>query len=196
MSVPSGTIIIGSTGPAANKPSAADVPDGYVFYDSDADEYSVAFGGTFFPIGGGGGGGSTEREQLADSTGTSVGNGSTLVISIGAKTVGTDLLDLTDPVHPTVVTTGVYVVTVSIFPADAMTVGGNYDFTLTLDASGEAAAGGMTSSPSTTLEEHPTATASLPYFLPAGAEITIQVTNNDGAAAITFQPFTVIQRIS
>lgn len=193
----SGREIFGSSDVAANRPSAADVPDDYVFLATDTGTYSVQSGGAWFDItGGGGGGGSTAREQLVDTPGTSLANGATSVISIGAKTVGTDLLDLTDAVHPLIVTTGVYVVTVTVYPQDTMTAGGNFDLFLILDVDGEAATAASTASPATALETVPFTTASAGYYLPAGAEIDIEVTNNDGVSAITFQPSTVIQRIS
>lgn len=192
----SGRQIIGSSDLAANRPSASDVPDDYVFLATDTGTYSVQSGGAWFDIAGGGGGGSTDHEQLFDDTGTLVTNGASQAISFGAKTVGEDLVDLTDPENPTIIATGVYVVTATVFPLDAITVGGNFDAFLTLDVDGDAARAGGTASLATTIQQFPAQPATVPYYLVTGVRLNITVTNNDGVSDITFQPATVIQRIS
>lgn len=191
----SGRAIIGSSDLAANRPSAADVPDDYGFLATDTGTYSVQSGGSWFDIGGGGGG-STAREQLRDDTGTSVANGASQAISFGASISGTALVDLTDPVNPTIVTTGVYAIACFVAPSTAMTVGGNFDSFLTVDVDGEAAGSGMTSSLATTLQPSPWSESAVTYYLSVGVRLNITITNNDGVAAVTFNPYTVIQRIS
>lgn len=138
----------------------------------------------------------TAREQLISGTVTSIPDGDNDFLYWDTKVSGDDLLDLTDPQQPTIVSDGVYAVTVSVECAP-LTVGGYYIPTLTLNAAGDNGNVFSSSPPSVTADQTPGVALSLTYFVPAGGQVIVTVSNFDGVSAVDFfLQAAVIQRIS
>jgi hypothetical protein len=143
----------------------------------------------------GGGAQPITREILAGGS-TTIANGVNGKVSWGSKTFGDDLLDLSDPKFPTVVTAGTYAVSVDASPDADMTVGGNFRVALELDAFGEGAR--MSSGPLAVPASYlvPSVSIALTYYLVAGAALTVTILNLDGVQDLPFTLNSVIQRLS
>lgn len=139
-------------------------------------------------------GGSNAREQIRGNAVT-IANGATGSLTWDTKLSGSDLLDLTDPANPAVITAGVYAVTIRVGNF-GLTVGGTFFAEFDLDLNGEDPEVIPTSPPSVAGQTHPTIVASMTYYIPAGGVINVTVGNNDGANAVDFTLFAVVQRVS
>lgn len=114
------------------------------------------------------------------------------------KFEGPGLMDLTDPLNPTIITAGIYALTVTVKSQTTITAAGYFDFFIHMDDSGETAtAWGLSGvSPVGSNDESP-ATASLVWYCPAGAVVNCTVNNYDGVQSLTFTMGNgVLQRIS
>ncbi len=144
----------------------------------------------------GGGGGVTTREQLHAAGNVTIANGANGVLT-WAKSTGSDLVDLTDPTAPAIVTAGVYAVGIQVAPAGAITTGGSFIAKLELDANGEDPEIDVTSAAATAAVNQPRVGNWLTYYIPAAGVIVVTVANLDGVASVDYRlSFASIQRIS
>jgi hypothetical protein len=150
--------------------------------------------GSVTPAGGGGGTYTPPitRAQYGTAAPTTIANNANANIA-WELTSGSSLLDLTTPDAPTVVTAGVYAVTVFTSTTAAMTANGRYEMAFDLDRDGDdpqlVLIPGATSGPVRT-------TAALTYYCPAGAVLQVNIANKDGVASRDFTFIGVIQRLS
>lgn len=168
-----------NSGDATSLPS---VGDACVVVELDTGElWVIAWEGSS-PIPGGGP--ITDHERLHSPSTTPVGDGSSAYMS-WEHVSGSSLLDLSAPTDPVILTSGIYAVSVTVFPSDAMTVGGAFAVVLLFDGGSIAAASegsGRVAIPG----EQFVASVSLTHYIPAGKTIRAQVGNNDGASTIEF----------
>ncbi len=140
--------------------------------------------------------GSTAREKFVPLNGVSIANAAFGSLTWDNKVSGSDLLDLSDPLNPTVVSDGVYAVTVTA-STDPISTGGYYTLYLTLDSTAEDAVAAHDSPPSIAAINNPFVSCSLTYFIPAGGIINASVYNGDGVNSVVFYIYTaIVQRIS
>lgn len=143
----------------------------------------------------GGGGSQTAREALQGSDVVHVLDGGTAPLP-WAKINGSDLLDLTDPLSPVVVTAGVYAFSVLITGL-MMTEGGTFQAQLALDTAGANDSLTPIAPPATAANPSPITEVSATYYLPAGAIVQAGVLSMDGGQAIDFAiVYALLQRIS
>ncbi len=127
----------------------------------------------------------------------SIANGAAGTLTWDTKVSGTALLNITVPSIPTIVTAGVYAVSVWIAPAAGLTLNGNYEVTLSLDAAGDNAPFDGTASPSVAGATVAALELTGVYYIPAGGQITAVLGSNDGVSTRNFAINTaVVQRIS
>lgn len=189
----SGVPIIGSQDLVANQPDPADVPDGYVFFATDTTTYYVQFGGAWFTIGGGGGGGSTAREKLTGSAVT-IPAGTDALLTFDSSS-GDTVVDLTDPSHPAIIDSGVYVVGLYVGETTPMIPADSYLSILSLDAAGENAQ--IAGTTTVGADSFPNGPLTLAYYIVAGGTITLDVFNQSLTNDYDFNVAScVIQRIS
>jgi hypothetical protein len=126
-----------------------------------------------------------------------VANGANAYLTLNTKNSGTALLNISVPDTPTVVTAGVYAVTVEFQPQDVLTTGGHYNAHLGLDAGGDNPDVQVDSPVSTAASNAPQVCIAVTYYLPAGSEIAVRLWNYDGTASVPYAIGAfVIQRIS
>lgn len=95
---------------------------------------------------------------------------------------GASLLNLAVPGVPTVVTAGVYAVTVTCTPG-AITAAGYYTLELVLDGSQFAS---VSSPAASAADPSPVTSLSCTSFISAGGQVEAAVTNHDGSASVDF----------
>lgn len=144
-----------------------------------------------------GGGGSTQRERLFGNP-VSLNDGESAYLTWDEKLSGDDLLDLTAPDSPLIVTAGVYAVTVSVGASDTMTDDGIFNGTLLLDADGDNAQTSMDSAPANARDHNPAISLTLTYYVPAGGRLGVYLTSSDGGLGSIGYAIAaaIIQRIS
>ena len=144
-----------------------------------------------------GSGGSQPAGELLNGGNVAIANNASANLTFGNHNSGPDLLDLTDPANPTVIAAGIYSVSVSISPNDAMTDGGIFSASLTLDANNAEATAIGSSPAAVTANLLPSLSLSLTYYIPAGGVIAVNVGNGDGVKSINFAlQDAVVQRLS
>lgn len=148
----------------------------------------------------GGGAAPTAREEWSNS-GSSIANGDGAWLPWADSTGPDAVLDNTTPTHPTVITAGVYLVSV-VVRVGAMSAGGYYQAGLHMDRTGFNASMYVTSSQAELLAAdaggiiEDTALA-MAWYCPQGSEVGVFVTNFDGVTPQNFLfPYGHIQRIS
>lgn len=150
-------------------------------------------------VGWGDGGGytpPTEWEQLQGSNVT-IPDGNDASLTWDTKIAGSDLLDLSIPINPVIITAGIYAVTVYAGAGSAMTVGGWWNMFLELDQAGANFVAVIDQVIATAAVRAPRFTLGLTGYLPAGAQLQVNVHNGDGASDLPFAiQFAQIQRIT
>jgi hypothetical protein len=140
----------------------------------------------------------TDNEFFADGATLMITNGLMDSLSWDCKYSGADLLDLSDPIHPTFVASGVYAVMVQIGPASNMTPGGAFDYALvfhTVAVSGQVIVAGAAGLSAESLR--PATQANAVVAATAGDSLELQVGNLDGLQDLGFRIVGAsIQRIS
>ena len=140
-------------------------------------------------ISGGGGGGSytppTAREQISGNN-VAIADAASASLTWDSSLGPDSLLNLAAPALPTIITAGVYAVSVSVGPSANMTAAGGYTVILDLDRANEDAQMLVTSSPSTATEPTPLVSVACTYYLATGAQLRCLVINHDGAASRNF----------
>lgn len=128
---------------------------------------------------------------------TLVANDSIGTLGWEERRSGADLLDLTEPTLARFRAAGGVVVTVRVSAEEPMSAGGSFSATLVLDVDGDAAE----TSESTLVSADPNAPAqvislTLPYQVPVGAGVRVNVLNEDGANDVRFDLAAVVLRIA
>jgi hypothetical protein len=135
----------------------------------------------------------TTREDLFATTAVAAGVNQALDWGFN---VGTALLDLTVPALPTIVTAGVYAVTASPFCADGPQAAIIAVMDFQLDLSGAEAPGTSQAFPlGVPAPMPPGGSATLVWFLPAGAEVRCRV-KHSAVGALNFTLIANVQRLS
>ena len=146
-----------------------------------------------------GGGGYTAPITRAVYSGDAINiaDGNTDSLTWDSLDAGTALLDIvTDNQSPTVITAGVYALSVTVLGA-TLTATGYFVLTLVLDLNGDDAELRVASPLAAATQSSPRIGLCAVYYLPAGAVLRAQVANGDGAAARDFSLVgAVLQRIS
>jgi len=138
----------------------------------------------------GAGGGSLPGENLYGNN-VSIADTAQANLTFDGKNNGADLLDLSVPDTPTIITPGVYVVTVTVGPNSAMTPGGFYQATLTVGL--PSAPAGPVTVPVTAGYTEPATSLSVAWNLAAGDPIQVAINNFDGGGSpIDFALFNAI----
>jgi len=154
-----------------------------MFQKDDGTFWLRAADGTETQVGSGGGGATQRAQYGGDSVAIADGADDFIPWSPYYGNAGeTPLLDLSDPKHPTVVTTGVYAITAVPAVIDPMTVGGFFQATIRLDAAGDDGAGFVAYSFPSTIQNLQSLNTPLPitYYISAGAIVECEVANQDG----------------
>ena len=113
------------------------------------------------------------------------------------KDGGDDLLDLTDPANPVIVTSGTYAICLCMKASGPLTAAGSYEAGLYLDTGGANLGTVQDSAPSTANQSNPGVALSATLYMTAGTVITMYVTNNDGVASRDFSlQSAVVQRLA
>lgn len=179
---------------------------GHIAVDPSTGDTYVGIGTTsadWKPTGGGGGSQPVTRAQYGGDSVT-IANGEQGLLKWSpyfGNDGETPLLDLTDPLNPTILEAGVYAITVvpTIANGGSFTVGGTFNAALALDLEGDDTAGySAYSIPATEDNEQ---AINLPmqatYYLAAGAVLNLTVNNNDGVQDLDFAfDACMIQRLS
>lgn len=154
------------------------------------------------PIFSGGGGGSsyappTARTQYG-KTNTTVNNGVTFApLAWGARNGGTtDLLNLTVPTLPTVLTGGIYSVTLIAAATTAMTAGGWISTSLEMDQANDDAQLTINSALASASLAGPACLVTMTYYVPAGGIIAVSLSNVDGVQNLAFSFVAMVQRLT
>lgn len=133
-------------------------------------------------------------EQIRGNAAT-INNGSDGALPWNTVLGGDPLVDISNPLQPTIVAAGVYAIGVTLKVA-SMTVGGWFRGALTLDLTGNGLSI-ISDSPPTTATDDPILGLSLTGFIPAGGRLNVEASNFDGAAGRDFHiDQAVVQRIS
>lgn len=143
---------------------------------------------TLSPTSSRGSGGSAAPETREELFGNAV---SVANAASGALTwdtsIGPDsLLTLTVPSLPTVITAGVYAVTIDVVASVSMTADGYFEVFLHLDNTGFNQATRTDTRLATAAGPTPRLSLALAWYCPAGSQIRADVFNRDGAATRTF----------
>lgn len=137
------------------------------------------------------------RELFAPVTATTINDSAAALLTWDGATGPDALLSLVAPTQPTAVTTGVYAVAVTVAAQASMTVGGYFLVQLEMNRSDEDATVSAESEAASAVRPTPRAFIASTYYLPAGADIGVRVTNLDGVQAIDYaMTSAVVQRIS
>lgn len=174
------------------------------FVDTDGVFKKMAPDGTVSEVGGGGGGGSSviTRQTMVNGSDVTINNGSTQELLWDGNSTGDELLDVTDPLSPAVVDTGVYAVSVAVNVDAAMTADGVYYVRFRLDLNGDVAEIRAVSAPAVTAsiaEVSFPLVLSMTRYIHAGIDggLSVRVTNKDGTQNLPFYlASAIIQRLS
>jgi hypothetical protein len=129
----------------------------------------------------------TARQGIGSSSSVSIGNGGSDLLAWDGTSFGPDtLLDRTTTTVPSVLTAGIYAVTVLVAPGEDMTVGGNYQTQLELDSDSTDATATQDSAPANANALRPDVTLAMVWYIPANGTLRLRVRNHDGAAARGF----------
>jgi hypothetical protein len=142
-----------------------------------------------------GGGMVTTHQFLHDGESTLVGSSSTDDIPVGTSSGPDVLLDISNPKKPKVLEAGVYAVTATVAPVDAMTDGSAYELNLTLDAQGLAPVA-VVSATASAPHLQPSSAASLTWYIPENGEINVDVANYDSSGRHFYLYVLLVQRLS
>jgi hypothetical protein len=137
--------------------------------------------GTYTPAAGG----SPTTHAEYDGFAVTIASGASGDLTWDEGPFGDNLLNLTVPAAPTIITAGVYAVSVNVRPNTAMTAGGFYRVKLDLDLNG-ADAVIQTSVPVSVADAGPTETVTGVYYIPAAGVVRAQIFNGDGVNPIDF----------
>lgn len=160
----------------------------------------VAAGATaevsWFPsVGGSSSTATTDHEGLNGSA-VNVANGAAKTFT-WAYVLGSALLDLTVPTAPTIVTAGVYAISVCAHPSADLTAGGAWELELSPDTDIGLPPTALGTAAASTARPRPYITVGMTWYLPAGTAIYAYAHNYDGAATRTFGIFdAMVQRLS
>lgn len=147
-------------------------------------------------VSGGGGGALLTGHAWYDGGNVLIANGDVGSLTWNTLEGGTELLTRSAPGLPTVLAAGVYVVAVQVSSA-AMTAGGSYEATLTLDVAGDFASVTETSAAASAAVPSPALSLCAAYYLDAGDSIRVRVGNLDGVAARNFALTSgIVQRLA
>lgn len=136
------------------------------------------------------------REQ-ANGNAVTINNGAAGLLTWDTSLGPSTLISRTTASAPTIITAGVYAVTVQVTPSSAMTAAGQYVVLFDLDLDGEDPEVAVTSPPASAAASAPTVTTSMTYYQAAGAVLRVRVSNFDGVQNLGFQlGQAVIQRLS
>lgn len=136
----------------------------------------------------------TARAEYSGNA-TAVVNNNSGDLTWNAKTSGSSLLDLSAPLRPVVLDSGIYAVHVEVIPVEDMTAGGVNVCGLELDADGEdPSVHGSVNYVAASLRRG--VPLDLTYYIPAGGTILAWVANLDGVLDHTYQLRAKIQRIT
>lgn len=152
-----------------------------LYADADQELRTIKSDGTDAPVG-------APRPGYAvySGTGTLVNNADIGHLKWNVLDTDVDLLDATDPLNPTVLADGFYLVSAAAGPVGAMTAGGWYELDLILDVN-DGNADVQASSPSvTSVNSRPRTVVSAGAFIPQGGGIVLTVDNEDGVQDLSF----------
>lgn len=137
------------------------------------------------------------RERFTDQVVANVPyDGSPYLLSWGASAGPDGLLDVSDPMQPKAVESGVYAVSVGV-SSGSLTPGTVFGLSLDMDFEGDIAEQQARSAPATPDAPQVRASATITYYVPAGHSVRVYVTNYDSGAT---RPFKIedasVQRLS
>lgn len=138
------------------------------------------------------------RETVAGNSVT-VANGAYGVLTFDSKVNGSDLLNLSDPANPRVVTAGVYAFTIVVGSTQQMTAGGRFfvDFSADPDGANASDLSFETDAADMAVTEPTAPPLTLVYYVPANTRIALIVYNADGSHPVGFAlNEAIIQRVS
>lgn len=133
------------------------------------------------------------NEQI-EGNAVTIANGASAPLTWDTLTAGEALLDLTTKTAPTVITAGVYAVTIYVTPG-AITHAGYYTLGLSLDADAADANQFATSPASSAANASPVIGCTNVFYVPAGGVIQATVGNFDSAASVAFTLTAAIQAL-